>query len=190
MADIAFLLLLFFLVTTTIETDAGLDRALPRKQKEPPIIDYQKKNILRVVLDKEGGLMVNEELVDVKDLREKVSGFIDNGGATADEEGYCTYCKGNADPSASDNPKKAIVAVNTHRETSYGAYITVQNELVAAYNQLRNREALGVFKMTYTAMEEAYQQPETSSAEKKELKRKIKHIQQLYPLNILEPEQL
>lgn len=190
MADIAFLLLIFFLVTTTIETDAGLARMLPRKQKEPPIIDYQKKNILQVVLDKEGRLMVDEELINLKDLREKVSQFVDNGGAPSQEENHCSYCKGKADPTSSDNPKKAVIAVNTHRETSYGAYITVQNELVAAYNQLRDREAQIRYKTSYTAMEEAYQKPETSSKEKKALKQKIQHIRLLYPLNILEPQQL
>ncbi len=190
MADIAFLLLIFFLVTTTIETDAGLDRMLPRKTNEPITIDYQRKNILQLVLDKEGGLMVNEELIDLKDLREKVSQFVDNGGALRQDENYCAYCKGNADPTSSDNPKKAVVGINTHRETSYGTYIIIQNELVAAYNQLRNREAERLYETTYTDMEETYQKPGTSAAQKKELKNKIKHLQLLYPLNILEPQQI
>ena len=75
MADIAFLLLIFFLVTTTIETDAGLDRMLP--PLEPPDSDViiKQKNIFTVNINKNGQLLVEEELLDLRDLRNKAIAF-------------------------------------------------------------------------------------------------------------------
>ena len=73
MADIAFLLLIFFLVTTTIETDSGLNRKLPpmEDQVDPPII--REKNIFTVVVNKNDQLLVEEELTEIKDLRSSLS---------------------------------------------------------------------------------------------------------------------
>ena len=75
MADIAFLLLIFFLVTTTIETDSGLSRKLPpmEDQVDPPII--REKNIFTVVVNKNDQLLVEEELTDIKDLRSLAVAF-------------------------------------------------------------------------------------------------------------------
>ena len=136
MADIAFLLLIFFLVTTTIETDAGLDRMLP--PIEPPDTDViiKQKNIFQVNINKNGQLLADDELISLKDLRAKATAFLDNGG-----DGSCSYCKGKKNPESSDNPTKAIISLKNDRETKYATYITVQNELVGAYNDLRNREA-------------------------------------------------
>ncbi len=65
--------------------------------------------------------------------------FLDNGGGVG-EEG-CDYCQGPRDPESSDNPEKAIISLVNDRKTEYGTYISVQNELVAAYNVLRNQTA-------------------------------------------------
>ena len=149
MADIAFLLLIFFLVTTTIETDAGLDRMLP--PIEPPETDVviKQKNIFQVNINKAGQLLADGELIELKNLREKAKAFLENNG-----DGSCNYCSGGRrDASSSDNPTKAIISLKNDRETKYGTYITVQNELVAAYNTLRNREALRLYGMKYTQME-------------------------------------
>ena len=76
MADIAFLLLIFFLVTTTIETDAGLDRMLPPMEpptEDPPII--KEKNIFTVNINRNGQLLVEDELTDIKALRVKAMAF-------------------------------------------------------------------------------------------------------------------
>jgi biopolymer transport protein ExbD len=80
MADIAFLLLIFFLVTTTIETDSGLNRKLPpmEDQVDPPII--REKNIFTVVVNKNNQLLVEEKLTDVAELRQLAIDFLDNGG--------------------------------------------------------------------------------------------------------------
>ncbi len=140
MADIAFLLLIFFLVTTTIEKDSGINRKLPPiddSEVEPPII--KQKNIFTVLLNKNDQLLVEDEPMNIKNLRKAAVEFLDNGG-----DGTCDYCEGKKDKASSDNPDKAIISLKNDRETSYAAYISVQNELVAAYNELRNRRALQV----------------------------------------------
>jgi len=140
MADIAFLLLIFFLVTTTIEKDSGINRKLPPiddSEVEPPII--KQKNIFTVLLNKNDQLLVEDEPMQIKDLRKAAVEFLDNGG-----DGSCSYCQGKKSSSSSDNPDKAIISLKNDRETSYAAYIAVQNELVAAYNVLRNRRALQI----------------------------------------------
>lgn len=189
MADIAFLLLIFFLVTTTIETDAGLDRMLPPIEpptEEPPVI--KQKNIFTVNINRNGQLLVEEEITDIKNLREKAMTFLDNGGAPSGSPEYCSYCKGKRDASSSDNPTKAIISLKNDRETKYSTYITVQNELVGAYNDLRNREAQRLYGRDFTKIEADYLDPETSSSAKDELKEKVKRIQELFPQKLSEAE--
>ena len=183
MADIAFLLLIFFLVTTTIETDAGLDRMLP--PIEPPDTDVviKQKNIFTVNINKNGQLLVEEQLMDLKGLRKAAIDFLDNGG-----DGTCNYCKGPNDPSSSDNPTKAIISLKNDRETKYGTYITVQNELVGAYNDLRNREAQRLYGRNFTDMEAEFLNPETPSSVRDELKDKVKRVQDLFPQKLSEAE--
>ncbi|WP_350284895.1 biopolymer transporter ExbD [uncultured Croceitalea sp.] len=183
MADIAFLLLIFFLVTTTIETDAGLDRMLP--PIEPPDTDVviKQKNIFTVNINKNGQLLADENLMNIKDLRKAAMEFLDNGG-----DGTCSFCKGKRDPSSSDNPSKAIISLKNDRETKYGTYITVQNELVGAYNDLRNREAQRLYGQDFVKMEAEYLNPETPSSVRDELKDKVKTIQDLFPQKLSEAE--
>ncbi len=184
MADIAFLLLIFFLVTTTIETDAGLDRMLPPIEPPEDIdVVIKQKNIFQVNINKNGQLLADEELIDLKQLRAKATAFLDNGG-----DGTCTYCKGKRNAESSDNPSKAIISLKNDRETKYGTYITVQNELVGAYNDLRNREAQRLFGRDFTEMEAEYLNPETPQAIKDDLKDKVKKIQDLFPQKLSEAE--
>ena len=156
MADIAILHMIFFLVTTTIEKDSGINRKLPPMEEiDPPII--KQKNIFTVLLNGKDQLLVEDELMEVADLKDAAVEFLDNNG---DET--CDYCQGNKDPKSSDNPDKAIISLKNERETSYAAYISVQNELVAAYNVLRNRRALeigpsrGFRDMNFTQMQRNY----------------------------------
>ncbi len=184
MADIAFLLLIFFLVTTTIETDAGLDRMLP--PIEPPETDVviKEKNIFQVNINKNGQLLADGELIELKDLRTKAMAFLENNG-----DGSCNYCQsGKKDPSSSDNPTKAIISLKNDRETKYGTYITVQNELVGAYNDLRDRESERLYKRPFTAMESEYIKQETPASVKEELKEKITKIQEMFPQKLSEAE--
>ncbi|NND14876.1 MAG: biopolymer transporter ExbD [Eudoraea sp.] len=188
MADIAFLLLIFFLVTTTIETDAGLDRMLP--PLEPPETDVviKQKNIFTVNINKNGQLLVEEELIQLKDLRAKAMAFLDNGGSPSGTPDYCNYCKGTRDASSSDSPTKAIISLKNDRETRYGTYITVQNELVGAYNDLRNREAQRLYGRDFTEMEAEFLNPETPSRIRDELKDKVKRVQEFFPQKLSEAE--
>lgn len=152
MADIAFLLLIFFLVTTTIETDTGLNRKLPPiddTESTPPII--RQRNMFTVLINGRNQLMVKDELMELKDLRKAAVEFLDNGGGTGNDA--CTYCKGKKDPTSSDNPDKAIISLKNDRETKYSTYISVQNELVAAYNELRDRRATELYGKTLKEME-------------------------------------
>tara|TARA_R110002050_G_scaffold179118_3_gene312516 strand:- start:183467 stop:184090 length:624 start_codon:yes stop_codon:yes gene_type:complete len=188
MADIAFLLLIFFLVTTTIETDAGLDRMLPPIEEviDPPII--KQKNIFTVNINKSGQLLVEDKISDIKNLRAQAMEFLDNGGAIKGSEDYCNYCKGKRDETSSDNPTKAIISLKNDRETKYSIYITVQNEIVGAYNELRNREAQRLYKTNFTEMEAEYLNPETSDEKKDVLKERVKRIQELFPQKFSEAE--
>jgi biopolymer transport protein ExbD len=183
MADIAFLLLIFFLVTTTIETDAGLDRMLPPMEPPDENVVIKQKNIFTVNINKNGQLLVEEELLDLKSLRKAAMDFLDNGG-----DGSCNYCKGARDESSSDNPTKAIISLKNDRETKYSTYITVQNELVGAYNELRNRESQRLFNRNFTEMEAEYLNPETPSSVRDELKDKVKQIQDLFPQKLSEAQ--
>jgi biopolymer transport protein TolR len=188
MADIAFLLLIFFLVTTTIETDAGLDRMLP--PIEPPDTDVviKQKNIFTVNINKNGQLLVEEQLMSLEDLKEAAMDFLDNGGAPSGSPEYCNYCKGSRDASSSDNPQKAIISLKNDRETKYSTYITVQNEWVGANNELRNREAQRLYRRDFTEMEAEYLNPETPSSVRDELKDKVKAVQELFPQKLSEAE--
>ena len=189
MADIAFLLLIFFLVTTTIETDSGINRKLPPMEEiiDPPII--KERNIFTVVVNKNNQILVEEELMDLSVLRKEAVAFLDNGGGL-DEEA-CDYCQGERDRSSSDNPDKAIVSLKNDRETDYKVYISVQNELVAAYNQLRNREFTRLYpeeNMTYIEADKKYTDPRTEKSVKEKLKEKISVIKLMYPMKLSEAE--
>ena len=189
MADIAFLLLIFFLVTTTIETDSGLNRKLPpmEDQVDPPII--REKNIFTVVVNKNDQLLVEEELTDIKDLRSLAVAFLDNGGGVGEEA--CDYCLGERNESSSDNPDKAIISLKNNRETSYKVYIAIQNELVAAYNELRNREFLRLYPsvgLNFVDAQKKYDDPRTSVDDVEDLKPKIDVVKKMFPQKLSEAE--
>ncbi|WP_422106179.1 ExbD/TolR family protein [Winogradskyella sp.] len=194
MADIAFLLLIFFLVTTTIEKDKGLLRSLPPiddSEVEPPII--KQKNLFTVLINRQNQLLVEEEQMELKNLRQAAIDFLDNGGGTNAAGQSCDYCKGKREASSSDHPDKAIISMKHDRETSYEQYMDVQNELVAAYNFLREREANRLYKRFYPDVENVYK----AMLEEKEknqfskdtvLNGRIETIKKLYPMKLSEAE--
>ena len=92
------------------------------------------------------------------------------------------------DASSSDNPTKAIISLKNDRETKYGTYITVQNELVGAYNDLRNREAQRLYGRDFTDMEAEFLNPETPSSIRDDLKPKVQQVQELFPQKLSEAE--
>ncbi|MDT8347330.1 MAG: biopolymer transporter ExbD [Flavobacteriaceae bacterium] len=187
MADIAFLLLIFFLVTTTIETDSGIMRMLPpllEDEQTPPII--KDKNIFVVIVNKNNDLLVEDERMDIQDLRVAATKFLDNGAGVGEDR--CEYCKGEKDPESSDNPQKAVISLKSDRESSYEMYMAVQNELVGAYNELRDREAERIYNETYTEMAKDYDDPRSSRYKSDKLKEKIELIKALYPQKLSEAE--
>jgi biopolymer transport protein ExbD len=180
MADIAFLLLIFFLVTTTIETDSGINRKLPPMEDSDEDVIIKQKNIFTVLLNGKDQLLVEDNIMELKDLREAAREFLDNGG-----DGSCNYCQGKKDPSSSDNPDKAIISLKNERETSYKTYIAVQNELVAAYNELRDVRAEAEYGKPFTEMEANYKDVNWPG-NKVKLKEKIDQIKVDYPQKLSE----
>lgn len=190
MADIAFLLLIFFLVTTTIESDKGISRKLPPIQDENQVESVHKeKNIFMVIINKNGDLLVRDKPMDIKDLRKAAEDFIDNGGGTGSKA--CSYCQGKRNPDSSENPKKALISIQYDRQTKYGKYIAVQNEIMAAFNDLRDRVSNNLFNEDFRQLTKDLKDA-SSDSEKKKIKEKIKEVRKLYPLNISEakPEQV
>ena len=180
MADIAFLLLIFFLVTTTIETDSGINRKLPPIEESNQDVIIKQKNIFTVLLNGKDQLLVEDELMELKDLRKAAITFLDNGG-----DGTCTYCKGKRDPRSSDNPDKAVISLKNERETSYKMYIAVQNELVAAYNVLRDIRAQGLYGKSFSEME-ANLNDVNWPGNKEKLKEQLEKIKIEYPQKLSE----
>lgn len=142
MADIAFLLLIFFLVTTTISADKGINRKLPPNC--PPrtdcSIEINERNILRIVLNSKNELMVDNERIEIEDLKAVTKLFLDNNG-----NGSCTYCNGTSLALLSDHPEDAVVSLSTSEDSNYASFIAVQDELSTAYYELREVYGYAVF---------------------------------------------
>jgi biopolymer transport protein ExbD len=174
-ADIAFMLLIFFLTTTSMDTDRGLARRLPNppdpnvKQNDDIIV--KERNVLQVRLNKDNQLMVGSEYLDIKQLRAKAKEFVAN--PNNDENLPEKHLK-NIPLLGGDCmiTEKHVISVQNDVGTSYQAYIDVQNELVAAYNELRNELAKEKFGMDYIECSEDQQ----------------KAIRDFYPQKISEAE--
>ncbi len=145
MADIAFLLLIFFLVATTVEIDEGINQQLATKC-EDCINEGKKRNLLPILLDEEDQLFVKDRVITIDELRNTVKEFIDNNGA-----GLCSYCQGKSKKELSEHPTKAFISIESEVMTSYKAYVSVLNEVMGAYQDLRSRYASTHFD---TAMNE------------------------------------
>ena len=174
-ADIAFMLLIFFLTTTSMDTDRGLARRLPNppdpnvKQNDDIIV--KERNVLQVRLNKDNQLMVGSEYLDIKQLRAKAKEFVANPNK---EESLPEKHLKNIPLLGGDCmiTEKHVISVQNDVGTSYQAYIDVQNELVAAYNELRNELAKEKFGMDYIECSEDQQ----------------KAIRDFYPQKISEAE--
>ncbi len=131
MADIAFLLLIFFLVTTTMESMYGIARKLPPPpdphQEIPPV---KERNLLEILINRNDQLMIEDHPAKFSDIKGEVIKHITNFGK---------------DPHYADKPKDAVVNITHDRGTSYKAYITVYNEIIKAYNEVRNKVAIAKY---------------------------------------------
>ncbi len=124
MADIAFLLLIFFLVTTTIVEDKGITVKLPPWSEEPPEeLKLKGRNVYLVLVNAQNQLLVRGEPMEIRSLRDNAKEFIAN---PAGREDYA------------ESPKNAIISLKNDRGTNYETYLAVYNELKAAYNELWN----------------------------------------------------
>lgn len=154
MADIAFLLLIFFLVTTTIEVDKGILVKLPPwSDEEPEITQLKTRNVFSVLVNAQNQLLVRGELVDIKELRQKTKDFIANPERRED---------------LAESPKNAIISLKNDRGTAYETYLLTYNELKAAYNELWNAEANKLFGTDFSE--------DMPFAQQKEIKEKIPFV--------------
>jgi biopolymer transport protein ExbD len=194
MADIAFLLLIFFLVTTTMDVDSGLSRKLPppppdKDAEQPPPI--KERNVLIVLINKDNQLAVEGELFNVNRLKEKTKMFITNPQNNKDLAETPTLEQKRQDAIDKQNQadverytkliavfgpemrvSKGVVSLQNDRGTSYKMYIQVQNELVAAFNELRDQLSNQVFGKKYDDLS-----PKDQNL-----------VMEIYPLSISEAE--
>ncbi|GAL67150.1 ExbD/TolR family protein [Jejuia pallidilutea] len=143
MADIAFLLLIFFLVTAVIPKDQGIYRKLPKEC--PPgqdcNIPIPDRNILKIAINANNEIMVDDAVVSVSEVKALAKNFIDNNG-----DGSFAYCNGSKTNTSSDNPTKAVISLQSDRSTNYNQFIEVQDELTKAYFELRKTYSESVLK--------------------------------------------
>ena len=125
-ADISFLLLIFFLVTSSMDTDKGLLRQLPPPpQEQQPPTDVRKDHVLQITLDAHDQLSIDGTLLTTQQLKEQIMTFV-----AADRTDH-------------------VISIQTDRATTYEAYFRMQNAIVAAYNQLRESYARERYGKSY-----------------------------------------
>ncbi|WP_288208202.1 biopolymer transporter ExbD [uncultured Parabacteroides sp.] len=173
-ADIAFMLLIFFLITTSMDTDKGLARRLPppvpKDQKKNDEMDIKKRNILVVLINSNNQILCDNQFIDIKQLKDKVKEFIEN--PYNDEH--------KPEKTEVDVPfygkmmvtKNHVISLMNDRGTEYQAYIDVQNELAKAYNELRDDVSRKKFGKAFADLEDEQQ----------------KAVQMIYPQKISEAE--
>ena len=193
MADIAFMLLIFFLVTTTMSVDKGITRKLP--PPVPPDAEAPKvkeRNVLSVLVNKDNQVAVNGELTEISLVTEKVKDFIINSNddpnyserefisellekemAKSEPDQKKIKTLKNVIEEIGDIPKsKGVVSLQTDRATKYEVYILVQDAIVKAFNDLRDDLAKQVYGKPYNDLKEEQQ----------------KLIREVYPISLSEAE--
>lgn len=157
MADIAFLLLIFFLVTTTMDVETGIQRRLPPmpdENQQAEVEQINKRNIMVVLINKNDRLFAGGQEMHITMLKDKVKEFITNPANLPDlPEKRENDIEGFGPVMVS----RAVVSLQNDRGTSYNAYIQVQNELVKAFNELRDEFSMQHFGKKYDAVDEDQQ---------------------------------
>ena len=170
MADIAFLLLIFFLVTTTMDSDFGIARLLPPIEKEDtPPIDINKRNLLVVNINYKNELQVGGEVIHISQLRDRVKEFIlnvTNDPNLPEKKEITVPYFGDVEVS------KGVISLTNDMGTSYKTYVMVQNELTAAINELRDKISKQKFGRVYDKLSEKEQDA----------------VKKIYPMAISEAE--
>ncbi|MBO7464720.1 MAG: biopolymer transporter ExbD [Bacteroidales bacterium] len=172
MSDISFLLLTFFLLTSSINTDQGIQRKLPPPLKsDMEDIKVNKRNVLVVLVNMNDQIMVNSEfLADVNQLKDKTKEFISN--PTDDPNMSEKKSKYIEELGTEEMISKGVVSLQNDRGTSYEMYINVQNQLAAAFNELRDEFSMSHYGKTFNNL---------SSNQRK-------GVQKVIPVNISEAE--
>lgn len=150
LADIAFMLLIFFLVTTTMDVDSGIYRKLPQwitEDQEPP--DINERNVFVVGINTNNDLFVEMAYANVSELKDRVKEFILN---PTDDQSLSEKETKDIDGLGEVFKSKGVVSLTNDRGTSYGSYIIVQNELVAAFNELRDEFSSQRFGKKFDAL--------------------------------------
>lgn len=183
MADIAFLLLVFFLVTTTMDTSWGLARKLPppilEDQPDPPPI--KDRNVFVVLANANDQLLVEGDLMEIGELRAAAKEFIAN---PSRKEDLPEFKEVDVPLLGRTMVSKQVISLQNDNGTSYDLYIQVQNELAAAYTELRNELAQREFGMSYNEIEEQAKSEEGSE----KYKEMVDAIRDVYPQRISEAE--
>ena len=157
-ADIAFLLLIFFLVATTMNSDKGLSRVLPPLPPEDvkgEEIKVKERNVLLVFVNAAGQLMAGDESMDIRGLKDKAKEFILN---PMDDENLPE--KKDTEIELADGSKwvypvsEGVISLQTTRDTNYEVYIMVQNELSRAFNEVREQVAMQKFGHSFADLNE------------------------------------
>lgn len=163
MADIAFMLLIFFLVATTMDVDSGLARMLPPKlppdMPEPPQV--KDRNVFVVQINSQDRIAIKGEPIDISELKDKAKEFIENPArkATLPEFDVKDIIVKNKDGAVVMNlgpyeVSKGVISLQNDNGTSYEAYIAVQDALVRAYNELRDELAKRKFQKPFEELDE------------------------------------
>lgn len=158
LADIAFMLLIFFLVTTTMDVDSGLERRLPpmpdNEQKDDDTPPIKERNVFVVLVNSNNQLLVEGEVTRVEDLREKAKEFMDN---PNNVENLPEKEMKDVDFFGPVEVTKGVISLRNDVGTQYGTYIAVQNELVGAINDQREKLAKQKFGKSYENLDKDQQ---------------------------------
>lgn len=157
-ADISFILLLFFLLTTSMGSDTGLARQLPPAvppDQQDVSIDVNRRNMLRVMVNSRGQILANGEELSLLGLRAKVKEFVLNENDRADlpertPENFPLI-------GVQMVTKKHVISLTNNVDTRYEDYIAVQNELTRAYAELRNEKARQLFGVAFADLNQEQQ---------------------------------
>lgn len=146
LADIAFLLLTFFLIATSMDKQEGIQRQLPDLTVVNDPIKVEQQNAIEFVANAFGQILYKEdpdkiEQINIKGIKELVMEHVDNGGGVDKDGNPCSYCTGGPDGARSaglsDHPSQAIVSIKFDKGTSWEDYMALQGEIEAAYSQLK-----------------------------------------------------
>jgi biopolymer transport protein ExbD len=148
MADIAFLLLIFFLVTTTMDVDSGITRRLPPPIETPDDIKVRERNVLNVLVNKDDRLLVDGKVGDIRTLKDVAKRFMTP--VFPDNPSFPETEIKSIELLGDIHTSKGVISLKNDRGTSYNMYIKVQNELARAFNELKDELAMQRFGVRFT----------------------------------------